>query len=267
MTHRARILFVDDVKEVLDGLAGSVWRYRKKWNATFALGGASAVTEMRNAPFDVIVTDMRMPTVDGEAVLNATASCSPSTIRIILSGQIDRAVAMRTTSIAHRFLSKPCSIDELYECVDEVLRVATAMDADMRSLVCGVGHLPIAMHTTARSNEGQSPDHLAAIVTRDAGLAAHLLHVASSGFFAKRQRVTNPRDAVTILGNETVRMLIRAITITSSFATEWNADTMDETVGRIAMSTRPGSPLDHVAVGRNLLALWGITPGFVRAPA
>jgi DNA-binding NarL/FixJ family response regulator len=265
MTGRARILFVDDVKEVLDGLAGSVWRYRKTWHPTFALGGASAVTEMRKTSFDVIVTDMRMPVVDGEAVLNAAATYSPSTIRIILSGQIDRAISMRTTSIAHRFMSKPCRIEELYDCVEEVLRVATAMDTTMRSLVCGVGQLPVAIHPTARSDEGQTTDQLVAAVTGDAGLAAHVLHAASSGFFAKRQRVSDLREAVTLLGNETVRTLIRAIKVTSPSATAWNANTMDETVGRIAMSLRPEPALDHVAVGRNLLALWGITPELPQA--
>ena len=255
MTGRARVLFVDDVQEVLDGLAGSVWRYRKTWAAAFALGGANAVAALRETPFDVVVTDMRMPGVDGEAVLNAAAIHSPATIRIILSGQVERAVALRSTASAHRFLSKPCQIGELYECVDEALRVANTMDASMRRFVCGIGQLPIAAHP----DEAQTQEQLVAVATRDAGLAAHLLHVASCGFFAKRQRVASVRDAVALLGNETVRMLIRSMSATSSIEIEWGEDTMAETVGRIATNGRSGSPLDHVAVGRNLLALWGIT--------
>lgn len=56
-----RILFVDDEQHVLDGLKNILRRERKKWDMVFALGGKAALSELERGPFDVVVSDMRMP--------------------------------------------------------------------------------------------------------------------------------------------------------------------------------------------------------------
>ena len=71
----------------------------------FASGGAEALTAMREAPFDVVVSDMRMPGIDGAALLAKVKSEYPAAARIVLSGHAEREAVERTLPVAHQFLS------------------------------------------------------------------------------------------------------------------------------------------------------------------
>lgn len=175
----------------------------------FACGGAAALRELESGPFDAIVTDMRMPGVDGEAVLVAARARCPGAVRVILSGQTDSAVVRRTVRLAHQFLSKPCGADELRECLQTLLGLLSPMNERLRDVVCVVGHIPISSASRARLTERfERPNLDTRAITRcveqDSALAAKLLHVANAGFFAARQAVTSVERAVAVLGTETV---------------------------------------------------------------
>lgn len=204
-----RILFVDDEQRVLEGLSASLRRLRRTWDMHFVCGGAAALAVLESGRFDAIVTDMRMPGTDGEAVLLAARTRYPGTVRIILSGQTDAAVVRRTIRAAHQFLSKPCDADELRECLQRLLGVTAPMGQRMRDLVCAVGHIPISPSSVARLRElFEKPTldttEIVACIEQDCALAAKLLHVASAGFFAARQEVTSVQRAVAVLGTETI---------------------------------------------------------------
>ncbi len=62
---------------------------REEWNMTFATSGAEALQTLEQAPFDVIVSDMRMPVMDGAQLLNEVRQRFPQVVRIVLSGQSD----------------------------------------------------------------------------------------------------------------------------------------------------------------------------------
>ncbi len=64
-----RVLFVDDDASILDALRNLLRKQRNEWDMVFALGGSEALAELSKAPFDVVVTDMRMPGMDGAALL------------------------------------------------------------------------------------------------------------------------------------------------------------------------------------------------------
>ena len=69
-----RILFVDDEPLVLDGLRDLFRKQRREWDMVFAPGGLEGIEALDGGPFDVIVSDMRMPRVDGNAMLQAARS-------------------------------------------------------------------------------------------------------------------------------------------------------------------------------------------------
>ena len=83
-----RILFVDDEQQILDGLKDLLRKQRKQWDMVFALGGEAALAELDRGPFDVVVSDMRMPGIDGAALLQKIKEQYPTTARIILSDHI-----------------------------------------------------------------------------------------------------------------------------------------------------------------------------------
>jgi YesN/AraC family two-component response regulator len=103
-----RILFVDDEPRVLDGLRRLLRGQRAEWEMAFADGGESALSELARAPFDVIVTDMRMPGIDGAALLQVVKERHPQVVRVVLSGYAEPDVARAAAAIAHHYLLKPC---------------------------------------------------------------------------------------------------------------------------------------------------------------
>ena len=90
MVDRKRILFVDDERNILQGLQDLLRKQRKEWDMAFALGSQAALDELAQAPFDVVVSDMRMPGMDGAELLARIKEQYPSVARIVLSGHADR---------------------------------------------------------------------------------------------------------------------------------------------------------------------------------
>ena len=77
-----RILFVDDESRVLDGLRRMLYAERKRWAMEFALGGEAALQACEVEAFDVVVSDMRMPGMDGATLLGHIRDRYPSSAPI-----------------------------------------------------------------------------------------------------------------------------------------------------------------------------------------
>ncbi|MBC8317540.1 MAG: response regulator [Desulfobulbaceae bacterium] len=105
---KKRILFVDDEPNILVGLRRMLRSLRKEIDMEFAESGKEALQVMSKASFDVVVSDMRMPGMDGAELLTEVRRLYPDTIRIILSGYAAAEAIMRTETIVHQFLHKPC---------------------------------------------------------------------------------------------------------------------------------------------------------------
>ena len=108
-----RILFVDDEPLLLKGLERSLRGMRKEWEMEFVLGGPQALDAMGRRPFDVVISDMRMPGMDGAKLLELVKEHFSQTVRMVLSGQSDKDAVFRAIRPAHQYLSKPCDIEEL----------------------------------------------------------------------------------------------------------------------------------------------------------
>ena len=103
LLDKKKIMFVDDEPSVLEGLENSLYKQRRKWQMHFCNSGKEALEEIENKKFDVIISDMRMPEMDGAMLLEAIKKESPETIRMILSGHSDLQSAMKSVPIAHQF--------------------------------------------------------------------------------------------------------------------------------------------------------------------
>ena len=85
---------------------------------SFASGGRAALQQLAEKPFDVIVSDLRMPGMDGDRLLNQVKKDYPQMVRIILSGQTTKESFAKAIPIAHQFLSKPCDAKILESAVE-----------------------------------------------------------------------------------------------------------------------------------------------------
>ncbi|HWQ09541.1 MAG TPA: response regulator, partial [Holophaga sp.] len=121
--RRKRVLFVDDEPLVLQGLQRMLRGMRNDWEMSFVEGGPQALEAMRRQPFDVVVTDMRMPGMNGAQLLNTLAREFPDSVRIILSGHADQDLITQCLGSAHQYLSKPCDPDLLKRLVNETFQL------------------------------------------------------------------------------------------------------------------------------------------------
>jgi HD-like signal output (HDOD) protein/ActR/RegA family two-component response regulator len=208
-----RILFVDDESSVLEGLKSTLYGRRRDWDMEFAVGGANGLLAMRNAHFDVLVTDLRMPGVDGMALVTHARTASPDTIRIVLSGYADDEQSQRLVTLAHRYLSKPCEPKRLEECIERCMAVQSLVGSDaLRVKLGSMSTLPPMPNTFAalqRALADPSVDaaRVSAIVQQDPSIAAKVLQVCNSAFFRLPRRVSSIQQAVAYLGLSSVRSL------------------------------------------------------------
>jgi CheY-like chemotaxis protein len=113
-------MFVDDEPNVLHALKALLRPLRFEWEMVFVGGATEALSAMRSGTFDVVVSDMRMPQVDGAELLKQVRDLSPATRRLVLSGYADEASLARAAQVAHRCLDKPCELEVLRDAIDSV---------------------------------------------------------------------------------------------------------------------------------------------------
>lgn len=118
---KLRVLFVDDEPNVLGGLRRMLRNMRNEWHMEFVEGGQKALDLLDGHEFDVIVSDMRMPGINGVDLLKKVMESHPQIVRIILSGQSDEGLLRETVGVTHHFLSKPCSPDVLRSIVSDAV--------------------------------------------------------------------------------------------------------------------------------------------------
>ncbi len=117
--ERPRVLCVDDEIRVVEGL---VLHLRKDYEVHTALSGDEGLKSLKKSGgASVVISDMRMPGMDGATFLHHVLTFYPDTTRILLTGEPGRDAAISAVNSARvfRFLTKPCSPDQLRSTVEE----------------------------------------------------------------------------------------------------------------------------------------------------
>lgn len=112
-----RILFVDDDTRVLDGLKRML--HGEIEIETASSGTEGLATIYLFGPFAIVISDMRMPGLDGAEFLARVRELSPNTVRMLLTGHKDlkRAIAAVNEAQIFRYLSKPCEKEEMLSAI------------------------------------------------------------------------------------------------------------------------------------------------------
>lgn len=212
-----RILFVDDDKSVLAGLRNALRARRSEWDCVFASSPELALAELERTAFDVVVSDMRMPKLDGTAVLAAAKQLQPKAVRMILSGQTELDSVMKSVFVAHVFLAKPCDTEALQKAVERSCHLLTLLERDdLKSVLGAVEMLPSAPQTYLQltqilARQDSTIPEVAAVIEHDLALSAKLLQLSNSAFFGLPRKITSIADAVTYLGTVTLKNLALAL--------------------------------------------------------
>ncbi len=218
-----RILFVDDEQAVLSGLQRMLRPMREHWEMAFAGGGEAALELLQRAPFDVVVSDMRMPGLDGVQLLDEVRKRHPQLVRIILSGHADQELTLRSVGPAHQFLNKPCSPELLRATIERACTLQDRLVApELQQLASSLGSLPslptLYNEIVAEvSSPAGSLENVGTIIAHDVAMTAKVLQLVNSAFFGVRQRISDPGLAVRFLGLETIKALVLSVHVFSKY--------------------------------------------------
>jgi two-component system response regulator YesN len=108
-----RILLVDDDPIVLRAIRRLLLGARPGWEIDMAESAAAALLLLATKSYDVVVTDLHMPVLDGVALLSRLKTEQPSVMRVIHSSHVESLTAEQGQELAHAVLTKPGRPDEL----------------------------------------------------------------------------------------------------------------------------------------------------------
>ena len=224
-----RILFVDDEPNVLQGLKRMLRPMRKEWDISYASGGEEALEMMKIAPFDVVVSDMRMPGMDGAQLLTEVTRLYPNTVRIVLSGQSEKEAIFKAIGKTHQYLSKPCNPDILKETVVRACGLRDLLSSEkLKSLASQMDKMPslpeIYLELVEElKEESPSLPAISRLVSQDVAMTAKILQLVNSAFFGIRRRITTVDMAVNYLGLENISSLVLAANVFGQFQDDTSA--------------------------------------------
>ncbi len=223
MNQIIKILFVDDEARVLDGLQRMLRPMRKEWDMTFVNDSTEVLGILQHERHDIIVSDMRMPGINGAQLLKCIKKEFPHMIRIALSGQSSKKEIMNSVGPVHQYLPKPCNSDRLKATIKQVCSLQEMItNTKLKDTITQLESLPcLSTIYTELIEELHSDDSsindIAHIITKDVGMSVKILQLVNSAFFGVRHHVTGIPDAVKYLGLDTIKTLVLSEKIFSQF--------------------------------------------------
>jgi Predicted signal transduction protein len=225
---KLKILFVDDEQNIINGLKRMLHFMKDEWQMYFALSGNEALKILNESEMDIIVTDMRMPGMDGAALLEKVKELFPPMIRIVLSGYSDIEMVLRASQSAHQFLAKPIDAQILRKTIEQVYSLQSILhNKAIIRLANGVKNLPslpklymLIEEETKKPNP--SIKKIDEIISRDITMTAKILQLVNSAFFGLPQRIINPLQAINFLGIEVIKALVLMVHFFSPDPSEGN---------------------------------------------
>lgn len=231
------VLFVDDEAMILQGLKRQLRKFKDTWSMRFAGSGPEALKMLEEEPADVVVSDMRMPQMDGAELLTQVRRRYPDTVRFILSGQTDQGALMSGICSIHQFLQKPCDETVLVHSIERARRLS----GEIRSRKCAqlagnLSSLPVLSSTLNELRhaiaDGVDSPRLGDIVANDPGLSCKILQLVNSAFFGIPRRVESPQMAINLLGVQQLETLCASIALFDAVSKDDPSNGMIEGIWR-----------------------------------
>ncbi len=223
-TSKKRILFVDDEPMVLKGLQRTLRKMRNEWDMAFTASGKGALDILSKQPMDVIVSDLKMPEMDGMQLLTEVRTQYPHVVRIILSGHLEHELTLQSVQYAHQNLSKPCDSEILKQILAKLFALRDIMaDESVKKIVSQIESLPSlpAIYSEIieeMRSEDPSIKKVGDIISKDLSMTAKILQVVNSVFFGLSRKISSPAEAVVLLGLETIKSLVLSVKIFAEFS-------------------------------------------------
>lgn len=211
MTKRKQIVFVDHDQHLLDSIQRRLRSQRKVWNCAFIADTTDALKYVAEKKPDLIISDLRMPRMDGAHFLHRVKEVSPQSVRMILTGETDQEANIDLLEVANQCLAKPCTVADIENGIIELLEVQELIgEAKVKKKIAGLSSLPSFPRAyLSLKKQLQNPDisvaEVGSTISRDPAITAKIMQFINSPFYNPGgKKVTCPTRAVSLLGLEFV---------------------------------------------------------------
>jgi len=219
-----QILFVEDNEMLLKMYGLLMAKSRDEWKTFLVADGEAALKLLQQSTFDVVVSDLEMPGINGIKLLTEVQKLQPQCSRILISGYSDQAAAADALNCTHLFMPKPFDLKTLKATLARISSLdAYLKDDKLRGLAGRMRVLPSFPRLYLEvikeiESHSSSIQGIAEIVAKDPGITTKILQVANSAAFGRAERIQDPVEAVQHLGMTTVRSLVLSTQVYCNFA-------------------------------------------------
>lgn len=219
------LFLVDDEEAILSSLY-RLFR-REGYNIVRFTSAKEAIQQFTNYPVDIIITDMRMPEMNGLEFLKIAKEICPEAIRVILSGYEEKEIVLGALSnnYAHKYFLKPWDDSMLKEFISKTIRFQVELRNEKLSTALFVfNHLPSSKKFQTRimsflNKEDSSLNDLVEEVNKNPSLTAKVLQVANSVYYGSHKNISSIRDSIIFIGTAHVHILASAVDMSQSMLT------------------------------------------------
>jgi HD-like signal output (HDOD) protein len=196
----------------------------KDWTVKLAAGPEAALAEMAIQPCDVLVADSDLPGPNqGVELLDRIHADYPRTIRLLLTAETDMEHRITAITGSHLILTKPCPPSALKSAIERALTIDLWLANDrLRELVARLRNFPIVPSLyleiiNALKSPNTTTTEIGAIIAKDMAMMTKLLQVTNSACFGVPRKISDPVEAVGILGFETVKSMVVTLKLLSQY--------------------------------------------------
>lgn len=219
LNKKKKILFVDDEEQILKSLRRIF--FKSEYNCFFASSGKEALVYLKEYNMDLIISDIRMPVMNGFELLEKVKKHYPNVIRMVLSGYSDRSdvITAIEKNLAKVYLYKPWDNKELRYIISSIFELENNLeDQGLFELFNNLESLPTVPKLYKKINEmlenNESIDNIRLEIEKDQSLASRVLKVANSAFYAAK--TGSIKQAILYIGLINVKNIVVSNTIFSN---------------------------------------------------
>lgn len=205
------ILFVDDERQILKSINRMF--IDSDYKIYLAGSGQEALKILSENLVNIIISDMKMPEMDGYELLKIVKNRYPSIIRIILSGYSDEDIIYRAihSNIVKMYMFKPWKCDELKETIAEIFKTQEILNSkNILTIINTIGNLPTLPDTYIKLNNAIENnldiDEITSIIENDQAISIEILHIINAAFYGVK--TASIKTALMNLGLVNVKHII-----------------------------------------------------------
>ena len=204
-----KLLFVDDEISVLSSIKRMLSRRCKNWQVTVTTSPHEVLDILKHQDIDVLVSDIIMPEMQGDILLEKVSLEYPKVIRVALSAHAESSAVTNALAISHQYISKPFDTNAFIKLIQDTIKLRNKfINIELISKINNIDALPVMPEIyrkvmSALNNPNIGISSIANLISQDVSLSSKILQVINSAYFSMPRKITtafvikNPRQTPT----------------------------------------------------------------------